>query len=259
MLRLGVIKPSTRSWHSPIVLVPKPDGSIRFCFDFREVNKMASFDAYPMSWADVLLNQLGEATYMGALDLTKGYWQIPLRPQDKEKTDYATPKGLFHFTSMPFGLHRVVTTFQCLVDTVLSPYKNFTLAYLDDIVIYCRTLEEQVQHLRQVFQQLHKAGHQVNPKKRKAGIKELVYLGYTVGEGQLKPQKSKVDTIATVARPSSKRQLCKCLGLVGYYSHFIQDFATHAAPLIDRLAMRSPDTLQWDPLQCRHLKYSGRS
>lgn len=91
MLRMNVIEPSTNEWRNPIVLLPKPNGTVRFCIDFRKVNKIAIFDAYPMLCTNVLLSQLGEATYLSALDLTNSYWQIPLHGQDK-KTAFTMPK-----------------------------------------------------------------------------------------------------------------------------------------------------------------------
>lgn len=98
---------------------------------------------------------------------------------------------------MPFGLLAAATTFQRMVDTVLSPCEQFPLAYLDDIVVYSKTWEEHLHHLRQVLRQLHTAGLRVNPQKSKVGFRELDYLGYTVGGGQLKPQKRKVEAIRT--------------------------------------------------------------
>ncbi|KAJ1169201.1 hypothetical protein NDU88_001107 [Pleurodeles waltl] len=105
MLDLDIIEPSQSPWCSPVVLVPKPDGSIRFCIDFRRVNSISQFDTYPLPRIDELLERLGKAKYMSTLDLTKGYWQIPLGPEDKEKTAFATPSGLYHFKVLPFGLH----------------------------------------------------------------------------------------------------------------------------------------------------------
>lgn len=101
---------------------------------------------------------------------------------------------------MPFGLHGSAANFQCLVDTVISPCKQYTLTYLDDIVVYSKTWEEHLHHLYRVFQQLHIAGLRVNPQKSKVGFRELDYLGYTVRRGQLRPQKCKVDAIMTADR-----------------------------------------------------------
>ena len=105
MLKLGVIEPSISEWNSPIVLVPKPDGSVQFCIDFREVNKISQFDMYPLPRLDEMVERLGEAQYISTLDLCKGYWQVPLRRQDREKTTFSTPGGLYQFTVLPFGLH----------------------------------------------------------------------------------------------------------------------------------------------------------
>lgn len=94
---MDIIEPSTSACRNPIVLVPKHNGTVWFCIDLQEVNKIATFDAYPMSRTDVLLSQLGEARYITALDLTKGYWQVPLQLQDKKKMAFVMLKGFFSF------------------------------------------------------------------------------------------------------------------------------------------------------------------
>ena len=104
MLEMGVIEESNSDWASPIVLVPKMDGSVRFCVDYRKVNAVSKFDAYPMPRVDELLDRLGTARFYSTLDLTKGYWQIPLSPMTKEKTAFTTPFGLHQFVTLPFGL-----------------------------------------------------------------------------------------------------------------------------------------------------------
>ncbi len=112
MLDLGVIEESHSDWASPIVLVPKTDGLVRFCVDYRRLNAVSKFDAYPMSRVDELLNRLGAARFYSTLDLTKGYWQIPLSPLSKEKTAFTTPFGLHQFVTLPFGLFGAPATFQ---------------------------------------------------------------------------------------------------------------------------------------------------
>lgn len=159
MLKLDVIEVSQSAWRSPLVLVPKPDGSIRFCIDYREVNQIAQFDAYPMPRADLLIDQLGKAQYLSALDLTKGYWQIPVAEADREKTAFATPRGLFQFKRMPFGLHGAAATFQRLVDRALAQCGSFAWAYIDDIVICSPDWPTHLDHLRQVLHALHGRPH----------------------------------------------------------------------------------------------------
>ncbi|XP_069506791.1 uncharacterized protein [Ambystoma mexicanum] len=102
IIRLDIIEPSTSAWCSPIVLVPKPDGAVRFCMDFRQLNMISHYEAYPMARMDELLERLGAVRYLSTLDLTKGYWQIPLRESDKEKNTFATPQGLFQYKVLPF-------------------------------------------------------------------------------------------------------------------------------------------------------------
>ncbi len=106
MLDLGVIEESHSDWASPIVLVPKTDGSVRFCVDYRKVNAVSKFDAYPMPRVEELLDRLGTVRFYSTLDLTKGYWQIPLSPLSKEKTAFTTPFGLHQFITLSFGMRR---------------------------------------------------------------------------------------------------------------------------------------------------------
>ena len=101
MLELGVVEESHSDWCSPVVLVGKCDGSVRFCVDYRRVNAVSKFDAYPMPRIDELVDRLGTATYYTTLDCTKGYWQIPLSPVSGEKTTFSTPLGLYQFKVLP--------------------------------------------------------------------------------------------------------------------------------------------------------------
>ncbi|CAM4702666.1 unnamed protein product [Lepidochelys kempii] len=122
---LWVIEESHSQWSSPIVLVPKPDGTLRFCNDFWKLNEVSQFDAYPISCIDELVDQLGK-------DLTKGYWQIPLAKDAKEKTAFSTPDGGQCIGTGPFGLHGAPATFQRLMDKLLRLHAKYAAAYLDD-------------------------------------------------------------------------------------------------------------------------------
>lgn len=105
MQLLGGIEPSQSEWCSPVVIVVKKDGSLCICIDFRMLNAMSEFDAYPMPRIDDLLERIGRASFITTLDLCKGYWQVPLEASSHPCTAFQTPAGLFQFTVMPFGLH----------------------------------------------------------------------------------------------------------------------------------------------------------
>lgn len=136
MKQLDVIEESTSPWSSPIVMVAKPNGTWRFCNDFRQLNKISKFDAYPMPRVDEIIEKLGKAQYLTTLDITKGYWQIPLTPNAREKTAFATPYGLYQYKVMPFGLHGAPASFQRLMDRVLQPHAEYASEYIDDIIVY---------------------------------------------------------------------------------------------------------------------------
>ncbi|CAM4550808.1 unnamed protein product [Lepidochelys kempii] len=104
MLQMGVIRPSGSAWVFPVVLVPKPDGEIRFCVDYRKLNAVTRPDNYPMPCTDELLEKLGRAQFISTLDLTKGYWQVPLDESAKEGSAFTTHLGLYEFNVLPFGL-----------------------------------------------------------------------------------------------------------------------------------------------------------
>ena len=143
----GVIEESHSAWSSPIVLIGKPDGSIRFCVDYRKVNEVSRFDAYPMPRVDELLDRLGTARFFSTLDLTKGYWQIPLSPESKEKTAFSTPDSLYQFRTLLFGLFGAPATFQRLMDRVLRPHAAFAAAYLDDVIIPSNSWAQHMRHV----------------------------------------------------------------------------------------------------------------
>lgn len=128
-------------------MVPKPDASVRMCINFRKVNEVSCFDAYPMPVVPGLLEQPGQAQVLSKFDLTKGYWQIPLTPTSWEKMAFATTKGLFQFKRMPFELHEVAATFQRLMDQVLGNNQGYAAAYIDDIIIYSPNWERHLEDL----------------------------------------------------------------------------------------------------------------
>lgn len=185
MLKDGIISSSESDWAALIVLVPKKDGSIRLCVDYRRLNEVSQIDVYPMPRIDNLIDRLGQACFISTLDLTRGYWQVPVAQKDQHKTAFATPFGFYQFKVMPFGLVGAPATFQRMMDKLLRGGEEFSAAYLDDLVIFSRTWEEHLEHVRFVLSQLREAGLTAKPRKCQFAMSHCTYLRHIVGDGQV--------------------------------------------------------------------------
>ena len=241
----GVIRPSTSPWASPIVLVEKKDGGIRFCVDYRKLNQIAKFDAYPMPRIEEMFESIGSALIITTLDLAKGYWQIPMAPESKEKTAFTTPFGLYEFEVMPFGLHNAPATFQRTMNHVLRSCQQFSRAYIDDVVVFSRNWSDHLQHLGKVFTQLEQAGLSLKVKKCQFGQSKVHYLGHVIGGGRIEPEPMKIVAVRNYPRPVTKKDVRAFLGLVGYYRRFIPQFSSIATPLTDLTKKGVPQTVEW--------------
>ena len=193
---------------------------------------------------DDLIDELGGASFVTTLALAKGYWQAPVREEDRPKTAFSTPWGLFQFRMMPFGLQGAPATFQRMMDSLLPGLEGRTAAYLDDIVIYSTTWEQHLQNIANALQRLREADLTIKPKKCQFGMKECVY-GQIIGNGQVKPEESKVEDLRNFPQPKTKRKVRAFLGLPGYYRKFIPHYATVAAPLTDLTRRNSPTRVVW--------------
>ncbi|CAM4707096.1 unnamed protein product [Lepidochelys kempii] len=245
MLQMGVIRPSESAWASPVVLVPKPDGEIRFCVDYRKLNAVTRPDNYPMPRTDELVEKLGRAQFISTLDLTKGYWQVPLDESAKERSAFITHLGLYEFNVLPFGLRNAPATFQRLVDGLLAGLGEYAVAYLDDVAIFSDSWADHLEHLQKVLERIREAGLTVKAKKCQIGLNRVTYLGHQVGQGTISPLQAKVDAIQKWPVPKSKKQVQSFLGLAGYYRRFVPHYSQIAAPLTDLTKKKQPNAVQW--------------
>ena len=245
MEQAQIIERSTSPWAAPIVPVRKKDGSMRLCVGYRRLNAVSQTDAYPMPRVDELIDRLGGAKFITTLDLSKGYRQVPLRQEDREKTAFITQHGLFQFRVMPFGLQGAPATFQRMMDSLLRGLETYAVAYLDDVVIHSSTWEDHLQHIQMVLTRLREANLTIKPKKCQFGMSNCTYLGHVVGNGEVKPELSKLDAVRMFPQPTTKKQVRGFLGLTGYYQKFIPGFASMAAPLTDLTRKNSPNQVVW--------------
>ena len=249
MLSAGVIAPSESPWASPVVIVRKKDGSVRFCVDYRRLNAVTVKDAYPLPNIEDAVNTLSGAQYFCTLDLASGYWQVELSEEAKQKTAFVTREGLFQFNVMPFGLSNAPATFERLMELVL---KGMTwrqcVVYIDDIIVFGKTFEETHTRLQAVFDRLRQARLRLKPKKCFLFKPSTLYLGYVVSSEGVKPDPNKVESLRTWHRPCDLKGLRAFLGMASYHRKFIRNFAEVAEPLINLTRRKTPWSWE-DPQQ----------
>lgn len=237
MLNEGIIKPSTSPWSSPLWVVPKKldasgEKKWRLVVDYRNLNQITIGDSFPLPNIEEILNQIGHSQYFTVLDLTSGFYQIPMSPQDTPKTAFSTPTGHYEFDRMPFGLKNSPATFQRLMNNVLTGLQGSKcFVYLDDIVVYAASLESHKQKLIEVFQRLRQNSLKLNPDKCEFLRREVTYLGHIISKDGIRPNPEKVEVIQKFPVPKNPTQIKSFLGLCGYYRKFIKDFSNISKPL----------------------------
>ncbi|KAM8771398.1 retrovirus-related Pol polyprotein from transposon 297 [Acanthopagrus schlegelii] len=234
MLDNGIAQPSSSSWASPCLLVPKSDNTPRFCSDFRKVNHVTKPDSFPLPRMEDCIDQVGSAKYVSKFDLLKGYWQVPLSEKAREIAAFITPTGLYSYTVMPFGLRNAPATFQRLMNMVVGDLEGCSV-YLDDVVIYSESWDDHLGRITKLFDRLAHANLTVNLAKCEFAKATVTYLGRVVGQGMVAPVRAKVQAIDDYAPPPTKKALMRFLGLVGYYRCFCRNFSTVVAPLTNLL------------------------
>ena len=219
MLMSAVIRPYNSPWASPVVMVMKKDGSLRFCVDLRQLNAATIKDTHPHPRIDDLLDALHGDRWFSTLDLKSGYWQVPIQERDKEITAFRASGGqLFEFNQVPFGLCNAPATFYRLMDHVPAGlHGEICLFYLDDIIVFVVTWEEQLERLCQVFERLRHAKMKLGAEKCTFAAKEVSYLGHSVTEEGLLPDPSLLAAIREIHPPKNATDVRSFLGLAGYY------------------------------------------
>ena len=236
LLDKGLIQESKSPFAVPALLVPKKDGSLRMRIDSRSVNKITIEYRFPILRPNDMLDQLYGASIFSKIDLRSGYHQICMREGDEWKIAFKTHDGLYEWIVFPFGLSNAPNTFMRFMNHILKPcIQNFVVVYFDDILIYNKSLEEHLEHLRQLFSILRKQRLFSNLKKCDFSADRIIFLGYVVTKDGIEMDQNKIEAIISWPIPSSIHDVRSFHGLVSFYMRFICGFSSIMALIIECL------------------------
>jgi len=209
LIQSGIVEPSQSKYCSPPVLVRKKDGSIRFCIDYRRLNKDTIKDSYPLPKISEAIDSIGKnSKYFTKLDLAMGYHHVPIAPEDKHKTAFSSRLGLLQYTVMPFGLTNAPATFQRLMERVLA-HMNWKdcLVYINDVLIWSSTFDEHLRKLEAVLHAFDKAGLQIKAKKCFVCCRLVPYLGHILSGSGIQIDPARIKAISKMPIPQNRKAI----------------------------------------------------
>jgi len=244
-LAKGFIRRSESPAGAPVLFVKKKDGTLRLCVDYRALNKITVKNRCPLPLINETMDQLKDATIFSKIDLKGAYNLIRIAEGDEWKTAFRTRYGHFEYLVMPFGLTNAPATFQAFINDVLREYlDHFVVVYLDDILIYSKSKEEHIEHVRKVMKTLLDAQLQAKLSKCEFHKDRVEFLGFVISKEGISMDPKKVQTIQEWKSPSSVHDIQVFLGFANFYRRFIKNFAKEVAP-ITRL-LKKDTKFQWD-------------
>lgn len=231
-LAKGFIEPSQAPFAAPVLFVAKPDGGLRFCIDYRQLNQLTRKDRYPLPLIDETLARISKAKIFTKLDIRQAFHRIRMDPASEELTTFRTRYGAYKCKVLPFGLTNGPATYQRYMNDVLFDLLDvMCTAYLDDILIYSEEVVDHEQHVKQVLQRLRDAGLQADIKKSEFSVTRTKYLGFIISTNGIEVDPSKVDVVKEWKPPVNVRGVQSFLGFCNFYRRFIRNYGILAKPL----------------------------
>lgn len=250
MEKLGIVRKITHSnWRSPMLPVPKPDGSLRICLDAKGLNKVTIVNTYPMPDVNIILAQLKKTKYITAIDLSQAFFQVRLDEESQLKTAFVLGNQLYCYKRMTMGLRNSPATLASLIESIFRDLQPKAFAYCDDFLVCSETFEEHVLVLEEIANRLKKANLSISSTKSNFCCSQLKFLGYLLSEKGLEIDPERKKAIINYKKPVTVKQIRSFLGAVGWVSRFIKNYADKSAPLIELIkgAKSKSTKVKWTP------------
>ncbi|MBS0349278.1 MAG: DDE-type integrase/transposase/recombinase [Proteobacteria bacterium] len=239
--RQHIIRESVSPFNAPVVLAKKPDGSWRFCVDYRALNAVTERDAYEFPLINDMLNALAGNKVFSTIDLSAGFHQLPIEEESRKYTAFSTLSGHWEFNRVPYGLTNSPPWMQRAISQALRGLEwNICVVWIDDIIIFSKSHEEHLEHLGKVLDALRNAGFQVRLRKCKFAVSKVKYLGHMVSAEGIAPLEENLKDIREAKPPTTVKELQRVLGLFNYYRRFVHGFGRLTRPLNQYLLGNPP-------------------
>jgi hypothetical protein len=224
--------------------VEKKDGTQRMCVDYRSLNEVTIKNKYPLPRIEDLFDRMKGASVFLKIDLRSGYHQLKIRESDIPKTAFRTRYRLYEYTVMSFGLTNAPANFMYLMNKVFMEYLDrFVVVFIDDILVFSKTVEEHEEHLRLVLEKLRCNQLYAKFSKCEFWLTEIAFLGHVISAGGVSVDLGKVKEVLNWMPPATVSEIRSFLGLAGYYRRFIKDFSKIAKPMAKLLEKNK--TFEW--------------
>jgi transposase InsO family protein len=233
----GIVKPSKSPFNAPVWMVPKKDNTWRMCIDYRALNKKMVNDPFPLPRIEEILDEFHGSEYFSAMDMFWGFYHIKIKEEDTHKLAFSVGDGRFEFLQLPMGLKIAPAVFQRTMNMVFNELlRKFLLVYMDDVVVYSKSIKDHFEHLNKVFTRMRDAGLRFKIEKCQFFQHELPYLGFIISKEGIRLDPAKVESVLKFPTPSKDvGKLQSFLGMVGYFKRHIPGFASIARPLYSML------------------------
>ena len=245
LLSKGLIRHSKSPWSCPAFYVnneaEKERGVPRLVINYKPLNKVLEWIRYPLPNKDDLLSRLSVSTIFSKFDLKSGFWQVAIHPDDRYKTAFTTPFGHYEWNVQSFGLKNAPSEFQNILNNILNPFSHFIIVYIDDILVFSKTIEEHIKHLNSFFHSVKVNGLVLSPSKCSLFLTKVRFLGLILYHGLTRPIERAIQFADRFPdKITDKNQLQRFLGSLNYIGKFYKNLRKICKPLFQRLQLNPP-------------------